>query len=625
VTFAPALTESGAITWTAPDGPPVTNNPLPGVGSAGVTRYSAGPFNVAQPGPRYVASAGDQDLDIQGDLLVCAVVKPGWNPVVPTLHDRIILAKGVRGISGWALMQSSVFFSFRYQSTSGEKVAFTETDFAMPDIDPHGPINPSYVVLCGGRDVAGGQITMVANGAASSKATAVPVADALVVSPNRASLGGYQVVDPEHDYSGRIYETAVWRIAATPENIQAKMAPILGLRMPTGAAAASYLRDREGYYPGAGVVPAPYHTAWKHQPRIDPSGNGFLFGLQATNRVPLSEALEHWGRTPATGVGAPVVTPDVELPPGNADVRNVARVALPPGSAITILLGNFGDPGALHGQVWLRRVSASGTLTISSETPVAVPQGSQAVDLSPMTDWTRVQITGLTTDGIATPEGRGTLLLKNDGLLPIEFYAWGVVLTQIGREIAGGGSVAPLGFDPGPTMYNTLVPQATRELLSLPALTLGSAATGFCIGAEGQPASGMTWAGPFRDRRTLVAWQGAVATDGAKVLVAPADGPLKFVVQTATATGTIAVPLPASLAVNTAARIKGCVTPGGDMSLYVDDVLVGSGTMGGPAPDVAGGTLAVGSDHTGTEPWHGYVKAAVVCRNLAPLASCLPP
>ena len=625
LTFDPALTERGGIAWIAPDGAPATDNALPGVGSTGVTRYAAGPFNAVTPGTRYVAASGDGVLDLQGDMLVCAVVKPDWNPVVPSVHDRIIFAKGVRGISGWALMQSSVFFSFRYQSTSGEKVAFTETDFAMPELDPHGPLNASYVVLCGGRDVAGGRITLVANGIASSKVTDVPAADALVVSPNRASLGGYEVNDPLHAFGGRVYETAVWRIPASLENIEAKMAPVLGLGMPGGSGLARYLRDRDGYYPGAVVDPAPYHTAWKHQPRIDPSGKGVLFGLQATNRVPYAEALEFWGKSPATGPGSPVVTPDSEFPPGDAGIRNVSRVWLPPGSAISITLGNFGDPGALHGQIWLRKVSAAGSLTIASETPPAVSQGAQVVDLAPMAGWTRVQVTDLTTDGNATDAGRGTLFLRNDGITPVEFHAWGVVLTQIGREIAGGGSVAPLGFDPGPTIYGSLAPQATRETLTLPAVTLGSAGTGFCIGAEAQPATGMTWAGPFRDRRTLVEWQGTAVSDRARIFVLLNDGPLKFAVQSAAGAGTITVPLPPSLAVDTVGRLKGCVAANGDMSLYVNDALVGSGTLGAPAPDAAGGTLSVGSDHSGTEPWHGYVKAAVICRNLAPLTSCLAP
>ena len=119
----------------------------------------------------------------------------------------------------------------------------------------------------------------------------------MVLSTEHASVGGYAVNDLLHDFGGRVYETAVWRIPATRANIEAKMAPILGLFMPDGTTTATYTRDREGYYPGVGAG-SPYHTAWKHQPRIDPAGKGFLFGLQATKRIPYPEALQLWSRTP---------------------------------------------------------------------------------------------------------------------------------------------------------------------------------------------------------------------------------------------------------------------------------------------------------------------------------------
>jgi hypothetical protein len=84
-------------------------------------------------------------------------------------------------------------------------------------------------------------------------------------------------------------------------------------------------------------------------------------------------------------------------------------------------------------------------------------------------------------------------------------------------------------------------------------------------------------------------------------------------------------PLPAGLDTNTPARIKGCISATGVLSLYVDDAAVGTPTGAGAGPvDLAGGTLTVGSDHTGTEPWQGYVSAAAACRNAAPLIACLP-
>jgi hypothetical protein len=533
-------------------------------------------------------------------------------------------------------MQMHESFCFHYQTNNvGEKMAFTETDFAMPYFPAsyEGPINPTYVVVCGGRDVAGGQIVVVANGWDSSRFEPISTSDTMVISSAHASLGGYVLTDPNHDYPGRVYETAVWNIPATRENIAKKMAPILGLFMPDGTTPATYLRDREGYYPGTGAAPAPYHTAWKHQPRIDPSGKGFLIGLQAQNRVPYPEALELWSRTPVGGAGAPVVTPNIAPPPGDADINNVAHVTLPSGSNISILLDNFGNPGSLHGQIWLQQgtVLGRGTLTISSTTPGPVAQGSQTVNLATLaTGWNQVQLTDLTTDGAALPAGKGTLYLKNDGATAIDFYAWGVTLTQLGRDIAGVGSnVSPLGFNPGPTIYNSLANTAFREVLTLPTITRSTAVGGFCIGANGQPADGMTWQGLFLDRRTLVEWAdgNVLSSDKAKIMVmGRASGyTLRFTVISAGTSASVDVPVSSTaLATNTPAQIKGCVAANGDMTLYVNDVLAGAAALGAVTPDLIGGSLSVGSDHPGVEPWQGYVKAAFACRNpgASGIASC---
>jgi hypothetical protein len=631
--FGPALHETNPnLIWSAPDGVPVTTNALTGVGSAGVTRYSAGPFNVA-PGSRYVATAGDAALDIQGDLLVCAVVKPDWNPVVIPTDDSVVIAKGERGVAGWALMQSSVFFSFRYQSSSGEKVAAIATDFAMPNANPEGPINPSYVVLCGGRDAAGGTLVMSANRRIASPVTAVPPTDTMVTSLEHASVGGYAVNDLNHDYGGRVYETAVWRLPATRANIEAKTAAILGLSMPDGSTSVTYVRDREGYYPGVGT-PAPYHTAWKNQPRIDPTGKGFLFGLQANNRVQYPEALQLWTGTPGTG-GAPVVTANDALPPGDADTANAARILLPAGASLSLPLGAFGNSGAVHGQIWVRAVGTqTGALTVSSDIASVLPPtplGSQDIPLAGLATWTRIQLTQLTAAPPPVPPAApvvGTVYLKNDGATPIEFWAWGVVLTQLGRDIAGvDAPVNPLGFDPGPTLYNSLLDSAgSREVLILPTLTPSTASTGFCIGAEAQPATGMTWQGPFFDRRTLVGWSNPAETQTVRLMVmGQAAGHVLEMLFEGTAAGYVKAEF--SIPVDTAARIKGCVSPGGTMTLYVNDVAQtpipgGVSALTAPPPDLAGGALSVGSDHTGTEPWQGYVKAAVACRLSGTIADC---
>jgi len=266
-----------------------------------------------------------------------------------------------------------------------------------------------------------------------------------------------------------------------------------------------------------------------------------------------------------------------------------------------------------------------GTLTIASDIPVTVPPtplGSQEIPLAGLGGWTRIQVTGLTTQPAS---GVGTVYLRNDGASPIEFHAWGVVLTQLGRDIAGvGASVIPLGFDPGPTIYSSLSSGSSREFLTLPPIGSSTAATGFCIGAEGQPASGMTWQGPFFDRRTLVEWSSADGTDRAKIMVMGTAGEhLLEMFFAGSASGLVKGPF--SVPVDTAARIKGCVAPDGAMTLYVDDVpIVPSATqpLSAPPPDLLGGTLSVGSDHTGTEPWHGFVRAAVVCRLAGVPADC---
>jgi hypothetical protein len=627
VTFSGAgMTEGKSITWTAPATLPPFNA-LHGVGSTAATRYSGGPF-----GASYVATGGDGVLDLTGDMLVCAVVKPSFNPVVDG-HEGVIMAKGTQGVDGWVLMQMHESFCFHYQSLNvNEKMAFTETDFSMPYFPAsyQGPINPSYVVVCGGRDVAGGQIVVVANGWDSKRTEPIAPGDSMRISPSHATIGGYVTSDPNHDYRGRVYETAVWNIPATRANIAAKMAPILGLFMPDGTTPATYLRDREGYYPGTGAAPAPYHTAWKHQPRIDPAGKGFLIGLQAQNRVPYPEALELWTGNPSIA-GAPVVTANVTAPPGDADINNVAHVELPAGSSISVALTAFGNPGFVHGQIWVQQgtVPGRGILTVSSTTPGPVAQGSQPIDLATLAaGWNQVQLTNLT----ANPTGGlNTLYLKNDGATAIDFYAWGVTLTQLGRDIAGvpGSSVEQLGFNPGPTIYNSLANTAFREVLTLPTITRSTAVDGFCIGANGQPADGMTWQGPYLDRRTLVEWQtgNLLSSDKAKIMVmgTASSHTLRFSVNSGAASGSVDVAVSGTaLATNTAAQIKGCVAVNGAMTLYVNDVSVGTGTLGAVTPDLIGGSLSVGSDHPGVEPWQGYVKAAFACRNpgASGIASC---
>ena len=89
-----------------------------------------------------------------------------------------------------------------------------------------------------------------------------------------------------------------------------------------------------------------------------------------------------------------------------------------------------------------------------------------------------------------------------------------------------------------------------------------------------------------------------------------------------TASQTIDVDIPAGLTAGTVAWVKGCVAANGTMRLYAADTEIGSASLGAAAPDLLGGTLYVGSDHTGTEPWHGYIQAAATCRNTGAIANC---
>jgi hypothetical protein len=614
---------SASVHWTAPNGPPPMNA-LTGVGSLGVTRTAAGPFNDAAQA--YVADANDAALDITGDMLICAVVKPTWNleDVGYGVNDQIIMAKGIRGASGWVLLQALHFFSFRYQTVTGENVAYTSTDLVPENGTYHGPLNPSYVVVCAGRDVAGGAIRIVANGWNSSLESPIAASDPMAVSVQHASVGGYAENDFTHDYGGRVYETAVWAIPATRANIDAKMAPVMGLAMPSGTTVVQYTRDREAYYPGAVVNPAPYHTGWKHQPRIDPTGKGILFGLQATNRVTIPEALQNW--TPSV-TPAPTVVGNYDFPPGDARVDNAALVTLPANASISVPLNSFGNPGAIHGQVWLKSTDARqrGTLTVSLTNSVTGGSYSdQDIGLPTLASgWNHVQLTSLSIPAATT----ANLVFTNtaNGADPIQFEAWGVVATQLGRDIAGVTTdVNALGFDPGPTIYNTLSNPAIstpRETMALPALTDATTPTGFCIGARGQPADGMTWEGNFLDRRTMVEWYGS-ATSYAKIMVMGQAGlhVLRFRVVSGGAPVELDATIPGGLA--SPSWVKGCVATDGTMTLYAADVEIATRTSSLTGPDLIGGRLYVGSDDTGTEPWHGYIRAAAACRNNGAIADC---
>ena len=143
---------------------------LDGFGAPERTIYGGGPFPIETQ--NYQAS-GASVLDLPGDMLACAVVKPDFNPADPH-HEAPILAKGVGDATlelpggGWVLMQMMDSFCFHYEYLDGNgnthtTMAFTPTYFANQDVYGEGtnpigggirkasPLNPSYLVICAGR------------------------------------------------------------------------------------------------------------------------------------------------------------------------------------------------------------------------------------------------------------------------------------------------------------------------------------------------------------------------------------------------------------------------------------------------------------------------------------------
>lgn len=646
------ISEEMGIAWDVVNGPLPPPRRLDAFPSG--TRWGAGPF----AGPRLQATAGDSALDLPRDMLVCAIVKPDWNPnFVGDGKEKGIVAKGV-GIAmenlpggGWVLMQMHAQFCFHYQAIDAQQVSrvdmtWTPTYFADQKAAATGPLNPSWVVVCAGR--SGDQIRIAAN---DHRATDLNTRTLKGVRPivldssgnHRATIGGYDTDDPDHWFPGRVYETAVWDEPATPENIQAKFAAVQGLSLGAGdTASATYTRNREGPWVG---IDGRYHTAWRHGPRIDPV-KGFLFGLQAWNRVSYcrasgirvscddpaavlavaaGEELERWTRS----AGA-VVQRDQLEPPGDSEKPTAELVTLTPGASLSTPLGAFDTPGPIHGQLWIRTSAGTlGTLRLATGNPAAGRSSQHDVDLGALAPdtWTRIWLDGLTTDGAA-----GTLTMTaaaaNPG--PVTFHAWGVHLTQLG----GGGDLG--AFDPGPAMYDWSArigvidereqdhPEHTVDVLELPPVPASTAWTGFCLSVEAQPADGLDWNAPFAKPRGLAAWLHDRQPIAAQLLATGGDASeLCFSVTGAS--------LPAcwrpDWAPGTKHAVKGCLSPGGALRLYADGAPVATGfAFDADFLDLADGHVAVGN-RAGADPatwsfagqpspWHGYVSRAVVCRDL---------
>lgn len=696
---------------------------LPGTG----TRYGGGPF--PHEAVNYQA-AGASALDLPGDLLVCAVVKPTRNRPYSGFESPIV-AKGVGEVyssvphGGWVLRQSHESFSFGYQYTDGDGQShpvfayiqdfFPDQDFyatlvpPLPLVDSQRMPDPSYVVVCGGR--SGDQVVVAVNSWTAGSADAYAVGyDQTAISPpaypppyaldaattRPLTLGGFDAttaelhaaypsafLEGEHTFDGYVFETAVWSEPATRENVQAKMAPFLGLDPRT-----VYVRNREAAWLDAG---GRLHVAGRNAPRVDPV-RGYLFGLQSWNRVswwlepnpayphpmvfPAGENLALWARTPASGADAPSVTLDPSLaPPGDQPLKRAQLVTLPAGAALSVELDPAYDPspgttdvalrnrptwdatGPIQGQLWVRAAS-SGTLRIQKTDPAPGSGGSCTVlgtpgvtcealevDLSLLAAarWNRVSLDGAFTadaavDGAGRTLHKGTLVLENPGPDPVSFYAWGVQLTQLG----GGGDLS--SFDPGAWMYDWNASMTHDAAPSDPtyqvdALVVGTvaestAATGFCLGAEASMPPGLGWSAPFARARTAAAWTGATAT--ARLYVAGQDGTanagrLCFTVAGATY-ATLCAPVPGAWTPDGAKHlVKGCMSADGTLRLSGDDVELGRAVPGLATPDLAGGTLLVGNERAapvaalpagGLTPWHGWVSRLLVCRDSGDGADC---
>lgn len=647
-----AILEQTGISWDLVNGPLSPPKRLDAFPSG--TRWGAGPFD----GKRYQATAGDSALDLPGDMLVCAIVKPDYNPIIDGM-EKPIIAKGVANGNhdvpggGWVLMQMHSVYCFHYEAldeatqASFYTMAYTPTFFADQNIPGNGPLNPSYVVVCAGR--SGNETHIAVNDRLATDIYPYHFGSGTFVLDSSgghpATIGGYET-DTTHVFPGRIYEMAVWDEPATPENIDAKLAAAEGLLLAPGdPALATYTRNREGPFIG---LDGEYHTTWRHGPRIDPA-KGFLFGLQSWNRVsycttyggaPVAcsdptagfvvaagEALDLWNAS----AGATVQKDQLE-PPGHSEKPSAELVTLSPGASFSTALAAFDSPGAIHGQFWIRVPAATtGTITLATSNPAVVGgvigTSKHDIDLGTLAPnvWTRIWLKGLTTDGAA---GTLTLSAPAGNLGPVTFYAWGVDLTQIG----GGGDLG--SFDPGPAMYDWSAsigrvgydrvqddPEHLVDVLELPRVPVSTASTGFCLSVDAQPYDGLGWDAPFVNPRGLVAWlhdQGLATAQ----LYATGGASSEFCFWVTGASGpTCWRP---SWSAGSKHNLKGCVSSTGQMRLYADDVQVGSTVSGvSPVPDLADGHVAIGNNagadpSTWTfvgppSPWNGFVSKVLVC------------
>jgi hypothetical protein len=466
-----------------------------------------------------------------------------------------------------------------------------------------------------------------------------------------------------------VYETALWNEPGTPANIQAKLAAFQGLVASNGVPRSA----------------AGYHTAWNDGPRID-AAKGLLFGLQGWNRVNHYAAInagaqptfvfalsEDPGITPITGVVRPspvtdppgdtpgwirengatvAVTGDVE-PPGDSEKQSAKLVTLPAGgaplarAALRREMRPFDAAGPIHGQVWIRvPAPTTGKLRLRSGETGA---GNLTIDLAalPANVWTRHAL-------YRSPGGAGNEILGGtsnanlyveshpDNAAPISFYMWGLQVTQVGTAagVAGG---SPINADLGAEVYDWSADRSvtnfdqkvTVDALQLPALATSTAATGFCLSAAASPQGNLPWTAPFTANRTLLAWVDSplATTRSAKLYLSGATNTPQASPQIcfALSGGTpLCAAIPGSFAPGTKRAITACVDPAGQARLYAEGSatpIAGPAAAGASVPDLSGGSLLVGGQSVlatapGSEPFHGYVSRAAVCRDSVNVAAC---
>jgi hypothetical protein len=587
-------------------------------------RYGSGTM---QNGRYQWTGDGDQALDaLTHDMLVCAVFKPDRNPVSDG-DERVIAAKGIQGMGGWVLMQMHEAFCFHYQHLGLERMAFIPTGFAPGTTAWDGPTNISYVVLCGGR--SGDDIVVAANSYPDAHlATALgTVGDPMDVGSFPLTLGGYSDGSANHVFGGRVYELAVWNEPATEANIQAKFAAVQGLSLATPAGAeAQYSRPREAFYVHADAPTLRAHATWQHGPRVDlnqppASSRGFLFGLQAPNRVTRPEnVLGTWTASAGAAGDSGWFTP-----PSDSEQFLADQLTLAPGASFSLPLANFTAPGAVHGQLWVMRANSSaGTLRVRTTDGLGTTTtGQQEVNVGAQTNetWQRIWLTGagtngipFTTDGAAAPAAAGTIYLEapvtNAGTLT--FSAWGVELAQLATE-PGAGAVSPFPADPGPSMYDWSDIQAS-DSLKFPPVAESTASTGFCLAVEASPATGLPWAtGAIQGRRMLALWRNAAETSFMHFFVEGGSGNLCLGVNGVVTCGAA----PPAWTAGSKHTVAGCITPAGVVRVFGDGNTVATATLPGapPAvPDLQGGQV-VFSDDRNNAPWQGYISKALVCRS----------